>query len=74
MTLNRVGCSYLNLANTKKRVKSRSIYSCVIVVGRVVAGRCPATTHPATLHVCKTRGCYCSFRLLMMGGVSPETC
>jgi len=22
----------------------------------------------------KTRGCYCSFRLLMMGGVSPETC
>ena len=22
----------------------------------------------------KTRGCQCSFRLLMMGGVSPETC
>jgi len=29
---------------------------------------------PTTLHVCKTRGCYCSFRLLMMGGVSPKTC
>jgi hypothetical protein len=26
------------------------------------------------LHACKTRGCYCSFRLLMMGVVSPETC
>ena len=25
-------------------------------------------------HVWKTRGCQCSFRLLMMGGVSPETC
>jgi hypothetical protein len=27
-----------------------------------------------TFHVCKTRGCLCSFRLLMMGSVSPETC
>ena len=26
-----------------------------------------------TLHVCKTRGCQCSFMLVMMGGVSPET-
>ena len=45
------------------------------VVGRVVAGRCqcPATTRPTTLHVCKTRGCYCSFRLLKMVGLSPET-
>jgi len=25
-------------------------------------------------HVSKTRGCLCSFRLLMMDGVSPETC
>ena len=25
-------------------------------------------------HVCKTKNCRCSFRLLMMGGVSPETC
>ena len=41
-----------------------------------VAGRCqrPATTRPTTFHVCKTRGCQCSFRLLMMGGVSPQTC
>jgi len=34
----------------------------------------PPATCPTTLHVCKTRGCQCSFRLLMMGGVSPETC
>ena len=38
------------------------------VAGRAVVGR------PTTVHVCKTRGCLCSFRLLMMGGVSPETC
>jgi hypothetical protein len=48
------------------------------VVGRVVAGRCcwrrPPTTHPTTFHICKSRGCQCSFRLLMMGVVSPETC
>ena len=52
------------------------------VVGRVVGGRCqaqcawqgPPTTRPKTFHVCKTRGCQCSFRLLMMGGVSSETC
>jgi len=34
----------------------------------------PPTTLPTTFHVWKTRGCQCSFRLLMMGGVSPETC
>ena len=27
-----------------------------------------------TFHVWKTRGCQCSFRLLMMGGMLPETC
>ena len=32
------------------------------------------TTRPTTFHVWKTRGCQCSFRLLMMGGVSSETC
>jgi len=50
--------------------------------GRVVGGRCqphcawqrPPTTRPTTFRVCKTRGCQCSFRLLMMGDVSPETC
>ena len=30
--------------------------------------------HPTTFHVCKTRGYFCSFSLLIMGGVSPETC
>ena len=53
------------------------------VVGRAIVGRCqvayatwqcPTTARPTTFHVCKTRGCLCSFRLLMMGGVSPKTC
>ena len=34
----------------------------------------PPTTRPTTFHVWKTRGCQWSFRLLMMGGVSPKTC
>ena len=33
----------------------------------------PHVQQPYTV-LCKTRGCQCSFRLLMMGGVSPETC
>jgi hypothetical protein len=45
------------------------------VVGRVVGGRCQAhTTRPTTFHVWKPRGCQCSFKLLMMSSVSPETC
>jgi hypothetical protein len=32
------------------------------------------TTRPTTCYVWKTRGCQCSCRLLMRGGVSPETC
>jgi hypothetical protein len=34
----------------------------------------PITACPTAFYACKTRGCLCSFRLLMMGGVSPETC
>jgi hypothetical protein len=34
----------------------------------------PTTARPTTFHICKPTGCLCSFRLLMMGGVSPETC
>jgi len=34
----------------------------------------PPITRPSTFHVWKTRGSQCSFRLLMMSGVSPETC
>jgi hypothetical protein len=50
---------------------------------RAVFGRCqvvyatwqrPTTAHLTTFHICKTRGCLCSFRLLMIGAVSPETC
>jgi hypothetical protein len=33
----------------------------------------PPTTRLTSFHICKTRGCQCSFRFLMMGGVSPET-
>jgi len=52
------------------------------VFGRVAGGRCqahrawqrPPATRPTTFHVWKTRGCQCSFRLLMLGGVPPETC
>ena len=52
------------------------------VVGRVVSRRCrahyarqrPPTTRPTTFHVWITGGCQCSFRLLMMGGMSLETC
>jgi len=52
------------------------------VVGRVVGARCQAQYVPdnvhqlhvqTNFHVYKTRGCQCIFRLLMMGGVSPET-
>jgi hypothetical protein len=32
------------------------------------------TTRPTTFHVWNIRGCQCSLRLLMMGGVSSETC
>jgi len=32
------------------------------------------TARPITFHIYKTRVCLCNFRLLMMGGVSPETC
>jgi hypothetical protein len=34
----------------------------------------PPSTRPSTFHVWNIRGCQCSFRLLMMEGVSPETC
>jgi len=40
------------------------------VVGHAVVGRCQVVR----FHVCKSRGCLCSFRPLMMGGVSPKTC
>jgi hypothetical protein len=55
---------------------------CIIlwkVVGSAVAGRCQVADvqqlhfwQPSTV-LCKTRGRLCSFGLLMMGSVSPET-
>ena len=54
------------------------------VVGRPVIGRCqvsyapwqrPATARPTTFHgIMQATGCLCSFSLLMVSGVSPETC
>ena len=46
----------------------------VFHTGTVCAWQRLPTTRPTTFHVWKTRGCQCSFRLLMMmGGVLPET-
>ena len=42
--------------------------------GTYCAWQRPPTTCPTAFHVWKIRGCQCSFRLLMMGGLSPETC
>ena len=42
--------------------------------GRVAGGQRPPATRPTAFHVWKTRGWQCSFRLLMMGGVSSEMC
>jgi len=66
----------------QNRTGSLCLFHTWKVVGRVVGGRCqaqcawqrPPTTRPTTFHVWKTRSCQCSFRLLMMGGVPPETC
>jgi len=46
--------------------------------GRLCQAHCAWQSLPSarltTFHVWKTRGCQCTFRLLEMGGVSPETC
>jgi hypothetical protein len=52
------------------------------VVGCLVGGccqahcawQCPPTRRPTFFHIWKIRDYQCSFRLLMMGSVSPETC
>jgi len=51
------------------------------VFGRVVGGRFqahsawqrPPTTRPTSFHVWKAGGSQCIFKILMMGGLSPET-
>jgi len=53
---------------------SSYVEGCWTWSGTYCAWQRPPTTHPTTFHVWRTRGCQCSFRLLMMGGVSPETC
>jgi hypothetical protein len=42
--------------------------------GTYCAWQGPPTKRLTTFHVWKTRGCQCSFRLLIKGGVSSETC
>jgi len=55
-------------------VENCRTYSCWTLSGSACATwQRPTTVRPTTFHVCKTRGCLFSFRLLMMGGVSPET-
>jgi hypothetical protein len=61
-----------------KTALAASVFHTWKVVGRCQA-QCawqrPPATRPSTFHgIMKNRGCQCSFRLLMMGGVSPETC
>jgi len=71
------------------REKSNKMQQCIKILLFLIlneaqhVGRCqvayptwqsPTTARPTTFHVCKTRGCLYSFRLLTMGGVSPETC
>ena len=77
------------LDNTPPIIRSLKLHKQTLVlhtwkvVGRAVVGRCqvayatwqrPTTARPTIFHVCKARGCFCSFKLLMMGGVSPEAC
>jgi len=58
------------------------VQCCIAALHTAVGIRCPAhcagqrmpTTRPTTFHYEKSRGCQCSFRLLVMGDVSPETC
>jgi len=50
------------------------VEGCWTLSGTVCAWQRPTTTSPTTFYVWKTRGCQCGCRLLMMGGVSPETC
>ena len=47
---------------------------CILRSDRHWSWQRPPTTRPTTFYVWKTRGYQGSFRLLMMGGVSPETC
>jgi hypothetical protein len=50
------------------------VEGCWTLSGAYCVWQRPTTTRLTTFYVWKTRGCQCSFSLLMMGGVSPETC
>jgi hypothetical protein len=65
----------LNAVISSHKEKSNKMQPCIKFYYSIIcAWQRPPTTRPTTFHVWKTRGCQCRFRLLMMGGMSPETC
>jgi len=60
--------------DTPPIIRSLKLHWQPLVFQAQCAWQRPPTTRLTTFHVWKTRGYQCSFRLLMMGGVSPETC
>ena len=82
-TLSGIYCAWKRPPSTRPTTYHASGFSCVrgcwtcrwwTLSGTYCAWKRPPSTRPTTSHAWKTRGCQCSFRLLMIGGVSPETC
>jgi len=69
---------YVVIVYMQPLVSSLSAGDCPVyrwtLSGTICAWQRPPATRPTTFHVWKTRSYQCSFRLLMMGDVSPETC
>jgi hypothetical protein len=59
--------------DTRLIIRSLKLQWRSLVFHNTVEGCLGVSKQPSTV-LWKTRGCQCSFRLLMMGGVSPETC
>ena len=68
------GFSYVEGRWTLVDVVRHSMRSCSDYTFSYCAWQRPPSTRPTNLYVRKARGCQCSFRLLMMGGLLPETC
>jgi len=60
--------------DTPPIIRSLKLHWQLLVFHTWKIGRVGSTIRPTTFHVWKTTGCQWSFRLLIMGGVSPETC
>ena len=73
-------CSWWTLSGTvwegaeHSMRRCRAQYEKVLCTFSYCARQRPPATCPTAFHVWKTRGYQCSFRLLMTGGVLPETC